>query len=156
MTNTFHKASQEKQLLQDTSCQKLTKIDNEPKKATPLLRSLAQMVKNLSVIWETWVPSLGWEDPWRKAWQPTPVFLPGESHGQRSLAGYSPWGLKDMTEVTKNTHVLIPDIHCAIFTFMHWRRKWQPTPVFLPGESQGQGSLVGCRLWGHTESDTAE
>ena len=37
-----------------------------------------------------------------------------------------------------------------------WRRKWQPTPVFLPGESQGQGSLVGCRLWGHTESDTTE
>jgi len=34
---------------------------------------------------------------------------------------------------------------------MHWRRKWQPTPVFLPGESQGQGSLVGCHLWGHTE-----
>ena len=42
------------------------------------------------------------------------------------------------------------------FTFMHWRRKWQPTPVFLPGESQGRGSLVGCRLWGHTESDTTE
>ena len=41
-----------------------------------------------------------------------------------------------------------------IFTFMHWRRKWQPTPVFLPGESQGRGSLVGCRLWGRTESDT--
>ena len=40
------------------------------------------------------------------------------------------------------------------FTFMPWRRKWQPTPVFLPGESQGQGSLVGCHLWGHTESDT--
>ena len=39
---------------------------------------------------------------------------------------------------------------------MHWRRKWQPTPVFLPGESQGQGSLVGCCLWGHTESDTTE
>ena len=35
----------------------------------------------------------------------------------------------------------------TFFTFMHWRRKWQPTPVFLPGESQGQGSLVGCRLW---------
>ena len=66
MTNTFHKASQEKQLLQDTSCQKLTKIDNEPKKATPLLRSLAQMVKNLSAIWETWVQSLGWEDPLKK------------------------------------------------------------------------------------------
>ena len=39
---------------------------------------------------------------------------------------------------------------------MHWRRKWQPTPVFLPGESQGQGSLVGRRLWGRTESDTTE
>ena len=44
----------------------------------------------------------------------------------------------------------------SLFTFMHWRRKWQPTPVFLPGESQGQGSLVGCRLWGRTESDTTE
>ena len=42
------------------------------------------------------------------------------------------------------------------FTFLHWRRKWQPTPVFLPGESQGWGSLVGCHLWGRTESDTTE
>ena len=42
------------------------------------------------------------------------------------------------------------------FTFTHWRRKWQPTPVFLPGESQGWGSLVGCRLWGRTELDTTE
>ena len=44
----------------------------------------------------------------------------------------------------------------SLFTFTHWRRKWQPTPVFLPGESQGWGSLVGCRLWGRTESDTTE
>ena len=44
----------------------------------------------------------------------------------------------------------------SLFTFMHWRRKWQPTPVFLPGESQGRGSLVGCRLWGRTDSDTTE
>ena len=44
----------------------------------------------------------------------------------------------------------------SAFTFMHWRRKWQPTPVFLPGEFQEWGSLVGCRLWGHTESDTTE
>ena len=44
----------------------------------------------------------------------------------------------------------------SLFTFMHWRRKWQPTPVFLPGESQGQRSLVGCRLWGRTEPDTTE
>ena len=44
----------------------------------------------------------------------------------------------------------------SLFTFTHWRRKWQPTPVFLPGGSQGQGSLVDCRLWGRTESDTTE
>ena len=39
---------------------------------------------------------------------------------------------------------------------MMWRRQWQPTPVFLAGESQGRGSLVGCHLWGRTESDTTE
>ena len=44
----------------------------------------------------------------------------------------------------------------SLFPFMHWRRKWQPTPVFLPGESQGRGSLVGCYLWGLTELDTTE
>ena len=44
----------------------------------------------------------------------------------------------------------------SLFTFMHRRRKWQPTQVFLPGESQGQRSLVGGRLWGLTESDTNE
>ena len=44
----------------------------------------------------------------------------------------------------------------SLFTFLHWRRQWQPTPVFLPGESQGRGSLVGCRLWGRTESDTTD
>ena len=44
----------------------------------------------------------------------------------------------------------------SLLTFMHWRRKWQPTPVFLPGESQGRGSLVGYHLWGRTESDMTE
>ena len=44
----------------------------------------------------------------------------------------------------------------SVFTFMHWKRQWQPTPVFLPEESQRPGSLVGCRPWGHTESDTTE
>ena len=43
-----------------------------------------------------------------------------------------------------------------LFTFMHWRRIWQPIPVFLPGESQGRRSLVGCHLWGRTESDMTE
>ena len=44
----------------------------------------------------------------------------------------------------------------SLFTFMHQRRKWQPTPVFLPEESQGRGSLVSCHLWGRTESDMTE
>ena len=44
----------------------------------------------------------------------------------------------------------------SLFTFMHWRRQWHPTPVFLPGESQGWGSLVGCSSWGRWESDTTE
>ena len=44
----------------------------------------------------------------------------------------------------------------SLLTFMHWRRKWPPTPVFLPGESQRRGSLVGYCLWGRTESDTTE
>ena len=47
-------------------------------------------------------------------------------------------------------------ISLSLFTFMYWRRKWQPTPVFLPGESQGRGSLVGCHLWGRTVSDMTE
>ena len=61
---------------------------------------ITQLVKNLPAIQKTWVRSLGWGDPWRRVWQPTPVFLPGKSHRQRSLVGYSPWGHKelDMTE----------------------------------------------------------
>ena len=71
-----------------------------------LLASLqAQTVKNLPAMRETWVRSLGQKIPWR-AWQPTPAFLPGEAHGQRSLAGYSPWGRKelDKTEQLSLTH----------------------------------------------------
>ena len=44
----------------------------------------------------------------------------------------------------------------SLFTLIHWRRKWQPTTAFLPGESQGWGSLVGCCLWGRTELDMTE
>ena len=49
-----------------------------------------------------WVESLGWEDPWRRTWQPPLVFLPEESHGQRGLVGFGPEGCKesDMTEGT--------------------------------------------------------
>ena len=82
---------------------------------------------------------------WRRKWQPTSVFLPGESCGQRSLGGCCPWGrtASDTTEV-------------AWHAWMRWRRKWQPTPVFLPGESLGWRSQVGCHLCGHTELDMTE
>ena len=56
---------------------------------------MAQMVKNLPAMQETRVRFLGWEDPLEKKWLPTPVFLPGEFHRQRSLEGYSPWGHKE-------------------------------------------------------------
>jgi len=51
---------------------------------------VAQMVKNLPAMWEAWMRKI----PWIRAWQPTPVFLPGKFHRQKSLAGYSPWGHK--------------------------------------------------------------
>ena len=58
---------------------------------------VAQSVKNPPAMQETWIWSLSLEDPWRRKWQPIPVFLPGKSHGQRSLAGYSPWSCKSWT-----------------------------------------------------------
>ena len=85
---------------------------------------------------------------WRRQWHPTPVTLawkitwmeePGRLQSMGSLRVGHGWATS-----------------LSLFTFMHWRRKWQPTPVFLPGESQGRGSLVGCRLRGHTELDTTE
>ena len=72
---------------------------------------------------------------------------PEISHGRRSLVGCNMGSLR----VGHNWATSL-----ARFTFMHWRRKWQPTPVFLPGESQGQRSLVGCCLWDCTELDTTE
>ena len=67
--------------------------------------------------------------------------------------GRSPGGLRSM-ESLRVGHYWATSL--SLFAFMHWRRKWQSTPVFLPGESQGRGSLVGFRLWGRTESDTTE
>ena len=73
---------------------------------------------------------LAWKIPWTE--EPGAA-VPGVAASQTRLSGFT-----------------------FTFHFHHWRRKWQPTPVFLPGESQPQGSLVGCRLWGRTESDTTE
>ena len=73
------------------------------------LRSLAslvaQTVKRLPAMQETRVWSLGWEDPWRRKWQPTPALLPGKSHGWRSLIDYSPWGHKE-SDKTERLHSL--------------------------------------------------
>ena len=176
---------------------------------------VAQPLKNLSVMWRSRFDSFIRKIPWRRKWQPTPVLLPGEFHGQRRLVGYSPWGSQKVshnwatnthtdtqthTHTHTHTHFGIKCDHVtfygegngthsrtlawkipwteddpggpqsmgslrvghdwatslSLFTFMHWRRKWQPIPVFLPGESQGRGSLVGCRLWGSPESDMTE
>ena len=75
--------------------------------------------------------TLAWRIPWTEE--------PGRLQPMRSLRVGHDWATS-----------------LSLFTFMHWRRKWQPSPVFLPGESQGRGSLMGCRLWGRTESDTTE
>ena len=76
-----------------------------------------------------------------------PLSYPGKSHGRRSLAGCSPRGLRVRLDWATSL---------SLITVTHWRRKWQPTLVFVPWESQGRGSLVGCHLWGCTESDTTE
>ena len=75
--------------------------------------------------------TLAWKMPWTEE--------PGRLQSMRSLRVRQNWA----------TSLLL-------FTFMHWKGKWQPTSVFLPGESQGWGSLMGCCLWGCTESDTTE
>ena len=74
-----------------------------------------------------------------------------------TLAWKIPWteepgGLQSMGS---QSQTLLSDFP-LLFTFMHWRRKWQPTPVLLPGESHGGRSLVGCSPWGRKESDTTE
>ena len=75
--------------------------------------------------------TLAWKVPWTEE--------PGRLQSMESLGVRHDWATS-----------------LSLFAFVHWRRKWQPTPVFLPGESQGQGSLVGCSLWDRTESDTTE
>ena len=76
---------------------------------------MAQTVKNLSAMLETRVQSLGWEDPWRREWQPTLVFLPGESHGLRSLAGYSSWSHKESKTTKQLTLSLLSPNAIYIF-----------------------------------------
>ena len=89
---------------------------------------------------------------WRRQWHPTPVLLPGKSHGWRSLVGCSPWGSQRVRHDWATS--------LSLFTFMHWRRKWQPTPVFLPGEIPGTGKpggllSMGLHRVGHDWSNLA-
>ena len=85
--------------------------------------------------------------PRRRQWQPTPVLLPGKSHGRRSLVGCSPWG-REESDTTERLHFYF-SLSCP--------GEGNGNPLqFLPGKSQGQRSLVGCRLWGRTESDATK
>ena len=93
---------------------------------------VAQMVKNLPAVWGMWVWCLGLgRSPWKRAWQPTPVSLPGEFHGQRSLAGYSPWGCKesDMAEQLS----LSPFLHASLLGLQSLSSTWFPhkAPCFF-------------------------
>ena len=74
---------------------------------------MAQRLKRLPARQETWVQSLVGKIPWRRKWQPTPVFLPGESHGRRSLVGYSPRGCKEL-DTAEQLH----------FTSLHFKYSW--------------------------------
>jgi len=67
---------------------------------------MAQIVKRLPAMRETWFNPWIRKIPWRRKWQPTPVLLPGKSHGQRSLVGYSPWDLKE-SDMTERLHIVM-------------------------------------------------
>ena len=74
-------------------------------------------VKNLPAMRETQVQPVDQEIPWRGEWQPTLIFLPGESHGQRSLAGYSPWGGKESDTTERLSHHHHLDIYSTTLIF---------------------------------------
>ena len=94
------------------------------------------------------IPGSG-RSPGERNGKPIPVLLPGESHGGKSLVGYSPWGRKesDSAEATEHRHTLSEVGHSSRY-LQDWRRQWHPIPVLLPGESHGRSSLVGCSPWG--------
>ena len=81
-----------------------------------------------------------YKDLQRRQWQSTTVLLPGKSHGQRSLVSCTPWGRKESGTT-------------SLFTFMHWRKKWQPTPVFLPENPRVRGAWWAA-IYGVTQSWT--
>ena len=78
---------------------------------------MAQTVKHLSTVQETWVRSLGWEDPLEKEMAIHPVPLPGKSHGQRSLVGYSPWGCKEWQRLGDFTYFNLGSSSFSVISF---------------------------------------
>ena len=81
--------------------------------------SVAQRLKRLPAMQETWVRSLGAKIPWRRKWQTTPVFLPGDSHGRRGLVGYSPRGRKE-SDTTEQFHLL----SLSLLLGLHYQDPW--------------------------------
>ena len=125
--------------------------------------------KVLSYI-KLYVPFIGLASSrvlWRRKWQPTPVFLPGESQGRGSLVGCRLWGRteSDTTQQQQQSMWGFPGGTWEESTCQYkrrkrlgfdpwigripWTRKWPPTPVFLPGKFHGQRSLAGCSPWSH-------
>ena len=102
---------------------------------------VAQAVKSLPAVQKTWVWSLGWEDPRRREWQHTPVLLPGEFHGQRSLAYYSSWGCKEL-HMTK----WLTQVYSGPGTVPDTRMEWQPSQT-LSLSSPGLQSSRKDRHW---------
>ena len=83
--------------------------------------------------------------------------LPGSPSVRISLVPAIPTESTSLVAQTEKNLLAMQETGCDPWVGKNpWRRAWQPTPVFLPGESQGWQSLVGCRLWGHTELDTTE
>ena len=72
----------------------------------PVVKNPLANAGDMRLGFDPWIGKI----PWREAWQPTPVFLPGESHGQRSLVRYSPWGCKELDMTEQSTHTHIPAI----------------------------------------------
>ena len=136
---------------------------------------MAQRVKNLPATQKTWIQPLGQKDPWRNEWLPTPLFLPGEFHGEKSLAGYSPWACKNVRhDWATNTHGTIFSCFCnyicvcvcVCVCVQHTQTHSsvlvcvlvaQPCPLFVtpwiiafqllcPWNSPGKNTGVGCHF----------
>ena len=108
---------------------------------------VAQTVKNSPALQETWVQSLGQEDPLEKRMATHSSILAWRTTWTEESGGIQSMGSQRVRHDWATS--------LSLFIFMHWRRKWQPTPVFLPGESQGRGSWWAA-VCGVSQSDTTE